>query len=164
MASDGTVCAIERFKADFSMQRTRLHGLCSRYRPAAVLAEQNSIGAPQIQALRASGLAVQSWTATNATKHKAVEALSLAFEESRIKIPDIPNRAALLAELMNYEASPLPNGMTRFAAAAGGHDDLVIAMMLAWAAAHRGRGGWMGPESAGEGIGNLLVGGGRAWL
>jgi len=161
MASDGTVCAIERFKADFAMQRTRLQGLCSRYRPAAVLAEQNSIGAPQIQALRVSGLSVQSWTATNATKHKAVEALALAFEEGRIKIPDIENRAALLAELMGFEATPLPNGMTRFAAAKGAHDDLCIALMLAHLAAHRPTFGFVGPQPGGDIITRGLLGGGR---
>lgn len=46
-----------------------------------------------------------------------MEALALAFEQSQIKIPDIENRAALLAELMAFEGTPLPNGMTRFAAA-----------------------------------------------
>lgn len=55
----------------------------------------------------------------------------MAFEEQRIKIPDIENRDALLAELMAYEATSLPNGLTRFAAAPGGHDDLVVALMLA---------------------------------
>ena len=132
MESDGTVCEIERFKADFSMQRTKLLGLCSRFRPAGVLAEQNSIGAPQIQALRSSGLAVQAWNCTNSTKHKAVEALALAFEQKQVKIPDLPNRPALLAELMAFEATSLPNGMTRFAAPSGNHDDLVISLMLAW--------------------------------
>jgi hypothetical protein len=150
IASDGTVCEIQRFKADFAIQRTRLLGLCSRYRPAAVLAEQNSIGAPQLEALRLAGLHVQSWTATNATKHKAVEALALAFEQNQVRIPDVENRAALLAELMAFEGTPLPNGMTRFAAAPGGHDDLVVAMMLAWQAAHRPRGGFMGPADAGH--------------
>jgi hypothetical protein len=106
MASDGTVCAIERFKADFALQRVKLQGLCSRFRPAAVLAEANSIGAPQISALRASGLNVQSWTATNTTKAKAVEALALWLEQCRVRIPDIENRAALLAELMAYEGVP----------------------------------------------------------
>jgi hypothetical protein len=157
IAKDGTICGIERFKADFSGQRMRLQALCSRYRPSAVLCEQNSIGAPQIEALRSSGLAVQSWTATNATKHKSVEALALAFEEKKIKIPDIENRAALLAELMAFEATSLPNGMTRFAAPKGGHDDLVIALMLAWNAANQGVGGWMGRA---DGIDSGFLGGG----
>ena len=139
MAKDGTICAIERFKADFALQRVRLAGLVSRFRPAAVLAEENSIGAPMLSALRASGISVQGWTATNATKHKAVEALALGFEEQRVKIHDIENRAVLLAELMAFEGTSLPNGMTRFAAPSGGHDDLVIALMLAYLASHRPR-------------------------
>ena len=139
MAKDGTICVIERFKADFALQRVRLAGLVSRFRPAAVLAEENSIGAPMLSALRASGISVQGWTATNATKHKAVEALALGFEEQRVKIYDTENRAVLLAELMSFEATSLPNGMTRFAAASGGHDDLVIALMLAYLASHRPR-------------------------
>lgn len=139
MAKDGTICAIERFKADFALQRVRLAGLVSGFRPAAVLAEENSIGAPMLSALRASGISVQGWTATNATKHKAVEALALGFEEQRVKIHDIENRAVLLAELMAFEGTSLPNGMTRFAAPSGGHDDLVIALMLAYLASHRPR-------------------------
>ncbi len=141
LASDGTVCAIERFKADFSLQRTRLQGLVSRFRPAAIIAEQNGIGAPQISELRKSGLQVQSFNTTNSTKHAAVEALALGFEEGKIKIPNLENQTELLAELMAFEAIPLPNGLTRFAAASGGHDDLVIAMMLAWQAANRPMGG-----------------------
>ena len=139
MAKDGTICVIERFKADFALQRVRLAGLISRFRPAAVLAEENSIGAPMLSALRASGISVQGWTATNATKHKAVEALALGFEEGRVKIYNTENRAALLAELMAFEGTSLPNGMTRFAAPSGGHDDLVIALMLAYLASHRPR-------------------------
>jgi hypothetical protein len=139
MAKDGTICAIERFKADFALQRVRLAGLVSRFRPAAVLAEENSIGAPMLSALRASGISVQGWTATNATKHKAVEALALGFEEGRVKIYDIENRAVLLAELMAFEGTSLPNGMTRFAAPSGGHDDLVVACFLAYLASHRPR-------------------------
>ena len=66
---------------------------------------------------------------------------------------DGENRAALLAELMAFEGTPLPNGMTRFAAALGGHDDLVIAMMLAWTAAHRPKGGWIGTGDPGQEVG-----------
>jgi len=40
-------------------------------------------------------------------------------------------------ELMAFEGTSLPNGMTRFAAAPGAHDDLTVAMMLAWQAANR---------------------------
>jgi hypothetical protein len=142
IAGDGTVAAVERFKADFSMQRNKLQALCSRYMPTVVLAESNSIGAPQIAALRSSGLSVQGFTMTNATKHTLVERLALGLEEERVKIPDIPNRTALLAELMSFEAVPLQNGMTRFSAPPGGHDDAVIALMLAYYASSQTRVGY----------------------
>jgi len=64
-----TVCEIQRFKADFAIQRARLLGLCSRYGPTAVLAEQSSIGAPQLEALRLAGLQVQSWTARTGQRY-----------------------------------------------------------------------------------------------
>jgi hypothetical protein len=129
-----TVVQIERLKTSFALARQRLQGLVAQYSPAGILAETNSIGAPQVEALRAAGLHIQGWTATNATKHRLVENLALAFENGQIKIPDIPNRTELLAELMAYEAIPLQNGMTRFSAPPGAHDDLTQGLMLAhWA-------------------------------
>jgi hypothetical protein len=38
---------------------------------------------------------------------------------------------------MAFEATPLPNGLTRYAAPRGSHDDLVIATLLAWTAARK---------------------------
>jgi len=160
-SSDGTLCHVDRFKASYEMQRARLRGLCERFRPAAVLCEGNSIGQPQIEALRRDGLSVQTFTMTNATKARLVEQLALAFEGEKIRIPDIENRPALLAELMAFEGTPLPNGMTRFAAAPGGHDDLVIATMLAWEAGHQPQAGWVAPRPGGDRVTNFLLGAGR---
>ena len=143
LSGDGVVCNITRVKADYAAQRELLKALVERYH-AIVLAERNSIGDPQIRALQASGLRVQSWVATNATKAKAVESLALKFEQGRVKIPDIETRSALLGELMAYEAVPLANGMTRFSAPSGGHDDLVTALMIANLAASRPRSGERG--------------------
>ena len=145
LASDGTVCHIDRFRADYAMQRVRLQALIERFHPAAVLCESNSIGSPQIAELRRSGLAVQGFTMTNATKARLVEQLALAFESGKVRIPDIENRAVLLAELMSFEGTSIANGLTRFAAPApGSHDDLVIAMMLAWEAAFSQKGCFRG--------------------
>jgi hypothetical protein len=44
---------------------------------------------------------------------------ALGFQQNKIRIPDIPNRPALLAELMAFEAVPLQNGLTRFSAPPG---------------------------------------------
>jgi hypothetical protein len=137
VANDGTVCHVDRFHADYALQRTRLAALVERYHPAATLCEGNSIGQPQIEALRRTGLQVQTFYMTNSTKARLVEQLALAFENQQVKIPDIENRPALLAELSAFEGKPLPNGMTRFSAASGSHDDLVISLLLAWESGHR---------------------------
>ena len=70
------------------------------------------------------------------SKAAAVEALCLAFEQDEIRIP---NDAALIGELEQFEAKPLPSGFTRYAAPCGAHDDLTMALCIAWAGAARQR-------------------------
>jgi hypothetical protein len=147
--SDGWVCHIERLRADYSMQRARLQGLCARFRPAAVLAESNSIGQGQIDELRRAGMSVQGFHTTNATKAAAVERLALAFEAHKVKIPEIPNRSELLSELAAYEASRTASGLTKYEGGSGSHDDLVTALLLSWSAGHRPAFGFVGPQPGG---------------
>jgi hypothetical protein len=135
--SAGWVCHADRFRSDYAMQRARLQGLCERFRPAVVMAEDNSIGQQQIDELRKSGMAVQKFHTTNASKAAAVELLALAFESHKVKIPDIPNRSELLSELAAYEASRTASGQTRYAGGSGSKDDLVTALLLSWDAAFR---------------------------
>jgi hypothetical protein len=68
---------------------------------------------------------------SNATKQTWVDALALAFEEGQIAIPDDP---ILRDELMSFEATRLPSSLTRYAAPEGKHDDMVMALLLAWQA------------------------------
>jgi hypothetical protein len=161
VASDGVVCDIQRFKSDFQTQRNRLASVIQRYRPAAVLAESNSIGSVQLAEARLAGLDTQGFTTTAVTKAKAVELLAAAFDAGQVKLYDIPNRDLFLSELAGFEAVPLQHGLTRYAAAGSSHDDLVIAMLLAWTAGHRGEAGWMGPS---DGVNSGFLGIGAAWF
>lgn len=68
---------------------------------------------------------------TNANKAVAVETLALAFEQGQITIP--PDET-LIAELETYTAERLPSGMVRYGVPEPGHDDCVVALMLAWLA------------------------------
>ena len=77
-----------------------------------------------------------AFTATNASKAMAIDALALAFERGSIRIP---NHAALLGELQAFEAKSLPSCMTRYAAPEGLHDDCVMSLALAW----QGLGAWV---------------------
>lgn len=129
-----TQVALDRMTdTDYASQRLRLQALAKKY-DAPILAEANSIGQPNIEALQDAGLSVHGFTTTNATKAQVIQALELAFEKH-----DITTLAHELqtAELMAYQSEKLPSGLIRYGAPEGMHDDTVIALALAWWAASR---------------------------
>lgn len=125
--------ALDRFnQIDYAVQMGRLRAMVDRFTPALIVAEHNSIGAPLIEQMQRAGLPVYAWTATNASKAAAVEALSLCFEQDLLRIlPDETQTGELLA----FEAERLPSGMIRYGAPEGQHDDCVIALALSVLAA-----------------------------
>jgi hypothetical protein len=131
--------AMDRFTtADFDVSVGRLHALSRVFKPVSILAEQNSIGLPLIQRLQRGwtnalgddwpALQVQPWISTNASKAAAVQQLALNIENGEITLLD---DAVQKGELQSFEQKTLPSGMIRYAAPEGGHDDTVIALMLA---------------------------------
>ncbi len=114
---------------DYQLQRTRLQALQQRYNGAPVLAEYNSIGGPQIEALQNMGVTVYAFTTTNTTKAELIDALALAFEQGDLQIVNDP---ILVGELQAYEGKRQPSGLVIYGAPAGMHDDGVIALALAW--------------------------------
>ena len=135
---DATAAALvylDRFnQIDYTLQAGRLHALCERFKPQAVIAERNSIGEPIIERLRRDGLPVKPFLTTNASKAQAIEALALAFERGDLRI--IADQV-LVSELQAYEMERLPSGLTRYDAPAGMHDDCVMALALAWQGASK---------------------------
>ncbi len=130
-----TQVALDRFnQIDYRVQLQRLQALCDRYQPVAIVAEQNSIGGPLIEQLQQMDLPVQPFLTTNATKAAIIDALALAFERGDLTILDDPVQTA---ELQAYEMERLPSGLMRYSAPEGQHDDLVIALALAWHAAQQ---------------------------
>jgi hypothetical protein len=125
--------ALERFsQVEWAIQYGRLTALCDRYKPAAILAEENSFGSPVVEHLQRQGLPVRPWTASNATKAAVVDGLALALERGVLGLLDDPVQTA---ELQAYTAERLPSGLVRYTAPEGMHDDTVIALCLAWEAA-----------------------------
>lgn len=121
---------VDRFnQIDYNVQRQRLMALYERFRPSQVVAEVNSIGLPNIDALRHDGMPVVAFTTTNATKAAVIDALVLAFERGDIRIPNDPQ---LIAELQAFEMVISASGLRRFSAPDGMHDDMVMALALAW--------------------------------
>lgn len=121
---------MDRFnQIDYTVQRGRLSALYDRFRPHTIIAERNSIGDPAIEELARAGLPVQPFTTTNATKTAAIDGLSLAFEQSQLRILD---DVVLLSELQSYQMDRTPTGMLRYGAPDGMHDDTVMALAIAW--------------------------------
>jgi hypothetical protein len=124
------VVEIDRFnEIDWTMQRNRLLALLKRYDVQMAFAESNSIGEPNIEELQKTGLNVQGFVTTNASKAQIINGLALAFEQTDIGIPDNP---VLLGELQAYSLERLPSGTFRYSAPSGLHDDCVISLALAW--------------------------------
>jgi hypothetical protein len=121
---------MDRFnQIDYAVQVGRLKAIVNRFKPASIVAEQNSMGEPLVEQLQREGLHVIPFTTTNATKAVAVEALALAFERGDIRILNDP---VLIGELQAFEMSRTPSGMVRYAAPEGLHDDCVISLALCW--------------------------------
>jgi hypothetical protein len=114
---------------DYASQRLRLAALSRRYNGGVVLAETNSIGQPNIEALQSMDVPVMGFTTTNATKAEIIQALELAFEQGTIKL--LADEVQI-NELMSFTGEKLPSGLMKYGAPEGIHDDTVMALCLAW--------------------------------
>jgi hypothetical protein len=137
----GREVQLDRFTdIGYAVQRDRIKVLAEKWEPSVILAETNSIGGPNIEALQSDGLPVQGFDTTNASKEQIINALALAMERTSQGLANgvlLQDDANGIAELQGYEADRLPSGKWRFAARGNGHDDTVIARGLAWDAAQR---------------------------
>lgn len=122
---------LDRFnQVDWAVQRSRLWTMAQRWNVQAIIAEENSIGGPNIEQLQREGLPVSAFQTTATSKPPLIESLGLAFERSEIEILNDP---VLVAELESYERTVSPaTGRSRYSAPAGYHDDTVMALALAW--------------------------------
>lgn len=82
---------LDRFnQVGWAVQRGRLAALVEKYKPSIVLAEENSIGSVNIEALQAEGIPVRGFTTTGKSKMPLIEKLALAIEKGNIKLLNDP--------------------------------------------------------------------------
>lgn len=124
---------IDRFnQISWSLQRGRLKAMADKWKVKLILAEENSIGGPNVEQLQSEGLPIQPFTTTAQSKTPLIEDLALAIER---KMLTLLNDRVQIAELQAYEIDRLPSGTFRYNAPEGGHDDTVISAALMWRAA-----------------------------
>lgn len=121
---------------EYHMQRDMVKSVLSRYNEVELLAEENSMGLPNIEQLRLDGIEVQGFTTTSGSKGTIVQALRLAFTQHDWKWLDDPTA---WNELEAFEMSIAPSGVARYGAPEGLHDDTVMARMLMLRQATQGR-------------------------
>jgi hypothetical protein len=122
--------AIDRFnQIGWAVQRGRIRAMYDQWKPRTIIAESNSIGSVNIEALQAEGLPITSFQTTGTSKPPLIDALSLAIERQDITLLNDPVQ---VGELQAYSLTRLPSGNYRYEAPPGGHDDTVMALALAW--------------------------------
>jgi phage terminase large subunit-like protein len=129
---------MDRFnQIDWAVQRGRVKTMADKWKVENIIAEHNSIGGPNIEALQREGLPVVSFETTAVSKPPLIESLALAFERSEIEILNDP---VLVGELEAYERTVSPvTGRSRYGAPDGMHDDTVISLALALWGCHEPR-------------------------
>lgn len=128
---------LDRFnKVEWAFQRGRLVTTCQKWGVVDILAEENSIGSPNIEALQREGLPVRAFQTTAASKPPLIQSLALSLEKMEFKFI---NSAVGVAELEAYESKVNANtGRVSYGAPDGMHDDTVIARALMREAAQGG--------------------------
>jgi len=121
--------AIKRTSGRYIDQREDIIGMWRAWGEPRIIAEENSVGKPNIEDMQAAGVPVDPFTTTNESKRQIVRTLKLALERHDLLL--VEDEVARL-ELENFEASVTPTGMPTFAAPKGEHDDTVMARCIAW--------------------------------
>lgn len=127
---------LDRFnKIGWDFQRERVLAALLKWGATYGLVETNSIGSPNLEALRDAApesIALAGFETTAKSKGQLIQSLALAFEKEMLQwLPDPVARHELIA----YEATVTDTGFTRYGAPEGQWDDTVIARALAWKAA-----------------------------
>lgn len=119
----------------WSLQRGRVRAMFDKWQPELILAEENSIGGPNIEVLMQEGLPILGFNTNSATKGPLIESHVLSIERRDILIPE-DEETQLEYEEFESETNHKTK-RTYYGAPIGGHDDRVISGALAdWASLH----------------------------
>jgi len=116
-------------KMEWREQRKRIAEMYRKWNCRLMMAEANSIGSVNIEELRRDNLHVLGFETTNNSKSEIMSKLYEALHTDKLILLD-DNR--LRNEMTNFVSTQTSTGLWRLAAEGEGHDDIVIALALAW--------------------------------
>lgn len=123
------VLAFDRFhRIDWTLQKARIFAAWEEAGRPLVVLDSTGVGDNLFDELRALGMRVYPYKFTNESKQRVVQALATDIESGHLVYPNIP---ALIAELESFAYELTANGIFRYSAPEGAHDDTVIALALA---------------------------------
>ena len=128
-------------KTEWSEQRRRIKQVYDKWHLQNVLAEKNSIGAVNIEALRDIGVYATPFETTNESKSAIMSNMHELLHQGW-KLLDIPVQKH---EFNTFVSSQLPSGAWRLAAEGDGHDDTVMACAIGLWQVNKNR-WWMSGE------------------
>jgi hypothetical protein len=121
---------LDRFTdISFGIQFGRLQALAAKWGVSAINVEENAMGFGNIEELHKRGLPVTATHMTQPSKKRLVELFALAIEQGTVALLD---HKEANDELVMFEEEVTQNGVVRYHAPQGRHDDTVIARMLAY--------------------------------
>ena len=125
-----------------------------------VLVDLGAAGPAVAELLRAAGVELEEFKFMSESKQKLVTDLAVAFEQRKVVLPQTGRTleesraiADLEKEFFHFEPTVLKSGNIRYESSGGYHDDLVIALCLAYAGATRKPRKFFHPE-----VWNIAVG------
>lgn len=120
---------IDRFnRMEWAVARNRVSAMRDKWSIDTILAEHNSIGGPNIEAMQADGLPVVPFVTTTVSKPPLIQSYALAIEKAEWKLLHDDQQ---IWELEAYQMTPSKaTGRPTYSAPEGGHDDIVIAGAL----------------------------------
>ncbi len=100
-----------------------------KWKPIAILAEENSAGDPVIEVMQVQKkLPVRPFVTTNSSKARIIQNLALKFEKKRIFAMRDPE---LIRQLQAFTIDVTPSGKTKYGGTRGYNDDMVVAFAIA---------------------------------
>jgi hypothetical protein len=115
-------------RVDWKEIRRRVAECYHKWRLDYLIAEYNSIGSVNIEALNDMGVYAWPFETNNASKAKVMGDTYDVLHSGKFALMDEP---ILKHELSGFIANQLPSGLWRLEAGGGGHDDSVIGLALA---------------------------------